>query len=108
MPHIPLSIILLLRYSVIRSSMNTRLLSYLFALSLFLSIPSFVRIPQILPFLDPEVRKVAPIMLSDLRDRGLWLVNVDLKNVTEDENTLCYIWEHRYTRRTGADAPEPL
>ncbi len=47
-------------------------------------------------------------MLSDLRDQGLWLVNVDLKNVTEDENTLCYVWEHRYTRRTGTDAPERI
>lgn len=77
--------------------MKIRLLITLFSLSLLLSAPSLVRIPIVLPFLDVDVRAAAPAMLQTLREKGLWLVNVDMKSITKDTKGICFTFEHRYT-----------
>ncbi|HLD07578.1 MAG TPA: hypothetical protein VJB60_00765 [Candidatus Peribacterales bacterium] len=88
--------------------MNARLLLSLLALSLALSTPSLMRLPQVLPFLEADVRAASPLVLKKLRNDGLWLVNVDMQSVTRDERGLCFHFEHRYTGRGRNDAPELL
>jgi hypothetical protein len=87
---------------------NTRLFLSLLALSLLLSTPSLLRLPRVLPFFDPEVRSAAPRALEELRAQGLWLVNVDIRKITQEENKICFQWEHQYTRRGSRSAPELL
>lgn len=88
--------------------MKARLLLSLTALTIALSMPSLLRIPRVLPFLDPEVRAAAPQMLEELRARGLWLVNVDIESVTKEDEKWCIHFVHRYTSRKGTRAPEPI
>jgi len=87
---------------------NLRLLGVLLLLSLLLSIPSIVLIPRYLPFLDAEVRAAAPHALEKLRDRGLWLINVEMQTVERREEAICFIWEHRYRSRSRIEEPEIL
>ena len=110
-------VIPLLHYSLVRKSailpsvtmtMKKRLLAFLIAFSLLLSTPSLLRIPRMLPFFDAEVRAAAPMMLSRLRERGLWLVDTDLKEVIKDAEGICFLWDHRYTTRERSFAPEVL
>ena len=110
-------VIPLLHYSLTRKSailppvtmtMKKRLLAPLIAFSLLLSTPSLLRIPRVLPFLDAEVRAAAPMMLNRLRERGLWLVNTDLKKVIKDAEGICFLWDHRYTAVERSFAPEIL
>ncbi len=81
--------------------MRTKLLLSLLALSIVLSIPSLLRIPRVLPFLDPEVRAAAPQALEMLRSQGFWLVNIDIHDIEAREGQICFLWEHRYSSRKG-------
>src|SRR3989344_6861918 len=84
------------------------LLALLFALSLILSTPSLMRIPRMLPFLHADVREAAPKALTMLRTQGLWLVNIDLQKVERTPDSICFLWEHRYTSREMRGTSETL
>lgn len=81
---------------------------FLLFLSIVMSLPSIVRIPRMLPFLDPAVRAEVPGMLDQLRAEGLWLVNTDLVGIQGKERGICFIWDHRYTSRRGRWPPAPI
>lgn len=70
----------------------------LLILTLIISVPSLTRIPLILPFLSADVRVAAPAMLKKLREKGLWLVNVDLVKIEKTPN-VCFTWKHSYKSR---------
>jgi len=88
--------------------MHSRILLSLLTLSLILSAPSLMRIPRMLPFLHTDVREAAPKALTMLRTQGLWLVNIDLQKVERTPDTICFLWEHRYTSREMRGTPETL
>ena len=85
--------------------MNYRLLLSLLSLTLALSMPSLMRLPRIIPFLQPEVRAAAPRMLDELRSQGLWLVNTDLMEIENTADGLCFTWEYRYHGHGGIKDP---
>jgi hypothetical protein len=88
--------------------MRTKLLPSLLALSLFLSLPSLIRLPRVLPFLHADVRAGAPKALETLRSQGIWLVNIDLVSIQREESQICFTWSHRYSSREGKSPPEIL
>lgn len=81
--------------------MNTRLCLSLTALTLALSMPSLMRLPRMIPFLQSDVRAAAPQMLKELRAQGLWLVNTDLAGIEDTAEGLCFTWEYRYRGHGG-------
>ncbi len=85
---------------------HLRLLLSLSALTIALSLSSLLRIPRILPFIDPAVRAAAPTALNELRVRGLWLVNIDLLSIEQSDEKLCFTFTHRYRGAAGSKLPE--
>jgi hypothetical protein len=88
--------------------MDKKVFAILLGMSLLLSAPSFLRIPSVLPFLDPEIRAAAPRAMEELRSQGLWLVNVDFLKVEKADEEICFHWLHRYRSRLAIAEPEEL
>jgi len=65
-----------------------------------------MRIPNVLPFLDPEVRAKAPLAIEEMRKQGIWMVNAELDSITREDGKVCFHWKHAYRNRTEPE-PEP-
>lgn len=74
-------------------------------LTIFLCIPSLLRISLLLPFKDATVRSAAIEEMAQLRQKGWWMVNADFTNIDTQENTICFDWIYRY--RSGFDEAPP-
>jgi len=59
-----------------------------------------MRIPLMINFLDPEVRAMSPLAIEELRIKGIWMVNADLKSITKEGGKTCFNWEHQYESRS--------
>lgn len=67
-----------------------------------------MRLPRVLPFIHADVRAAAPKMIENLRSRGLWLVNVDLGEISRGQNAICFHWNHSYTARNRTEELESV
>lgn len=76
------------------------------ALTVLFSLPSILKIPTVMPFLESEVRAKAPKAIDKLRKEGIWMVNTDLKSITQDEKGTCFHFDHRYTPDNRQPKPE--
>ena len=71
----------------------------MFCISVFLSLPSIIRLPRLLPFAKAEVRAAITPAMQELRNQGLWLVNVDIEKIERQDEEICFIWNHEYRSR---------
>jgi|TARA_B100001971_G_C18260020_1_gene585847 hypothetical protein len=76
-------------------------------LTIAFSIPSILKIPMMMPFLDSAVRAKAPQAIENLRKEGIWMVNTELKSVTKEEDQTCFHFEHTYTLDNRTRKPNP-
>ncbi len=87
-------------------AMQTRATIILCALlTVMLCIPSFLRIPVLLPFTDATVRTAAVQAVEELRTQGWWMVHAHLTDIQKKDESVCFDWIYRY--RSGFDAAEP-
>ncbi|MBU0459104.1 hypothetical protein KJ652_00130 [Patescibacteria group bacterium] len=68
-------------------------------LTILFSVPSLIRIPAMLPFIDSEVRAKAPLAIEEMRKNGFWMVNADIESITKEGGRVCYHWKHQYRSR---------
>ncbi len=68
-------------------------------LTTLFSLPSILRIPSVIPFLDADVRAKAPKAIEEIRKEGIWMVNTHLKSVTKDDNGTCFHFDHQYSQQ---------
>ncbi len=85
-----------------------RLLLPTVALSLLLSAIFAVQAVRLLPFLDPDVREAAKRSVTQLHEKGIWLLNLDFLGVRREGEKICLEWRHTYQFRTHTLAPELL
>lgn len=76
-------------------------------LTIAFSIPSTLKIPMMIPFLDSEVRAKAPQAIENLRKEGVWMVNTKLKSVSREGGEICFQFEHSYTSKFLRAVPRP-
>jgi len=70
------------------------------------SIPSILKIPGMLPFIDSEVRSAAPKAIEELRKEGVWVVNAKVNSIEKKDGKVCFEWEHEYRSRFEFKEPE--
>lgn len=76
--------------------------------ALLISIPSILKIPVSLQFLDADVRSASPKALTMLREKGLWLVNVTLTDIKKENENICFYWSHIYRGKGSPQKQESL
>lgn len=77
-------------------------------LTTLLCVPLLPSLPLSAHFLSPRVREAAPDALAQLRTQGMWLVNVQLKDIDERPDQVCFRWEYLYRSRTTTLPPEQI
>jgi hypothetical protein len=65
-------------------------------LTIIFSIPSLIKVPMMMPFLDAEVRAKAPQAIEKLRKEGIWVVNAELIKITKEQDKTCFHFSHEY------------
>ena len=61
---------------------------------------------RLLPFRDAAVREAAQKSVTQLHEKGVWLLNLDFLGVSGGEDRICLNWRHAYRFRTHTAAPE--
>ncbi len=82
-----------------------------FCIALGLCLWSLRELPVVWPlFTDSAVRKAVPVAMQDLRNRGIWLVDTELKGIGkgQGQGAICFQWSHVYHGRLQQSAPEAL
>ncbi len=77
-------------------------------LTILFSIPFLIAMPSVAPFLSADVRHAAPEAVSQLRERGIWLVNATFDHIERHDDRICFVWKHAYRSRSIARDPEFL
>lgn len=85
-----------------------RLLLPTLVLSFLLSGVFAVQAVRLLPFRDPAVREAAQHSVTQLHEKGIWLLNLDFLGVRRAGEKICLEWRHTYRFRTHKASPEFL